>query len=438
MIEVNFDGLVGPTHNYAGLSLGNRASMGNAGNTSSPLRAVLQGINKMRTLHGFGLTQAVLPPHQRPDPNGLARLGFSPDTPINQIDTAAPGMLPMLMSASPMWAANAATVSPSPDTADGRVHLTPANLSSTAHRSFEFSQAEAMLQSIFADEMHFCVHPALPGAAAFADEGAANHGRLTSDHGSRGIHLFVYGREASEPTVESGFPRRQSRLASELLGRSHGLDPARVIFARQSSVAINAGAFHNDVVSVVNQGVLFTHEDAFADKASIYESLADLDLDVQIVEVSSGDVPLSDAISSYLFNSQLVTLPDNSMALIAPSEVATTASTATYLDAAVADSDNPIGAVYSLDLRESMRNGGGPACLRLRVVLSDSEIAALTGRVVVDTSLLDSLEQWANKHYRNELRADDLSDPALIPETWRALDELTQLLELGSLYPFQK
>jgi len=434
-VEVNFDGLVGPTHNYAGLSLGNRASMGNAGNVSSPRLAALQGIEKMRTLCGLGLVQAVVPPHQRPDPTTLVRLGFAPDTPLGQIDAAAPGLLAMLMSASPMWAANAATVSPSTDSADGRLHLTPANLSSTTHRSFESRQAGSILTAIFADESKFCVHPALPGATPFADEGAANHGRFASDHGKGGVHLFVYGRGADEPTTESGFPRRQSRLASELLANSHGLKS--VIFARQSPVAINAGAFHNDVVSVVNQNVLFAHESAFSDPVSLYAQLGEIDVDVRVIEVGADEVPLDDAISSYLFNSQLVTLPDDTMALIAPSEVIATASTAASLDSAVADNKNPIGAVHSLDLRESMRNGGGPACLRLRVVLNDIELGALNGRVIVDESLLDQLELWVNKHYRDELRPEDLLDPSLVTQTWQALDELTDLLELGNLYSFQ-
>jgi succinylarginine dihydrolase len=442
--EVNFDGLVGPTHNYAGLSLGNRASMGNAGAVSNPRQAAKQGLRKMRLLHSLGVPQGVLPPQWRPDPQVLASLGFADSTgrvsstgSVNSTDIP-PALVPTLLSASSMWAANAATVSPSADTEDGRVHLTPANLSSTTHRSFEAAQTEEILRTIFADRSRFEVHQPLPAAAAFADEGAANHGRLCTGHGNRGVHLFVYGRDVDDPAVADGFPRRQTRLAGELIARSHGLNPTRVVHARQAAVAIDSGAFHNDVVSVINNDVVFAHELAFDDKTRLVDDLQAAGGRVRYVEVPEDDVPLGDAISSYLFNSQLVTLPDGSMTLIAPREVEETPTTAAYLQQAIVDGDNPISSANTLDLRESMRNGGGPACLRLRVVMTAAERAALSGRVIVDDALLDELEAWVDAHYRDALAPDDLSDPALAEESARALDELARLLELDRLYRFQR
>ena len=433
--EVNIDGLVGPTHNYAGLSLGNRASMSNAGAESRPKRAALQGLAKMRLLHDLGVPQGVMAPQQRPDPEVLQRLGFAPDTSIADLAERQPTLIPMVMSASSMWAANAATVTPSADAADGRLHFTPANLSSTAHRSFEHHQTRRTLAAMFDNSDHFVVHDALPSALPFADEGAANHGRFTSSHGSAGVHFFVFGRDVDDPAIANGFPRRQTRLAGELISQSHQHDPANVIYARQSGAAIDAGAFHNDVVSVVNEQVLFTHEAAFAEPAELSEALGAFGM--RIVEVSEHDVPLVDAISSYLFNSQLVTLPDGSMTLIAPIEVAETATTSTYLERAIADPTHPIGSAHTLDLRESMRNGGGPACLRLRVVMTEAERKATDGRVLVDDQRLDELEAWVERHYRDELHVDDLADPEVEDENRRALDELTQLLTLGSIYPFQ-
>lgn len=433
--EVNIDGLVGPTHNYAGLSLGNQASMSNAGTTSNPKRAALQGLTKMRILHRLGVPQGVMAPQQRPDPNVLERLGFGPAATIAGLAADRPELIPMAMSASSMWAANAATVTPSADSADGLLHFTPANLSSTAHRSFEHQQTGRTLAAMFSDTDHFVVHDALPGALPFADEGAANHGRFVRSHGEPGVHLFVYGRDLDDPVIASGFPRRQTRLAGELVSRSHGHDPANVIYARQSSEAIDAGAFHNDVVSVANEQVLLTHEKAFATPSELYSQLAGLS--VRVVEVSEAEVPLADAISSYLFNSQLVTLPDGSMTLITPIEVAETASTAAYLERAVADPEHPIASVQTLDLRESMRNGGGPACLRLRVVMTEAEQLATGRRVLVDEQRLNSLEAWVEQHYRDELSVTDLADPAFADENHQALDELTQLLDLGSIYPFQ-
>lgn len=332
-----------------------------------------------------------------------------------------------------MWAANAATVTPSIDATDGRVHFTPANLSSTAHRSFEHDQTRRTLAAMFGDENSFVVHDALPAAAPFADEGAANHGRSCVSHGDPGTHLFVFGRDVDDRQT-TGFPRRQTRLAGQLVSHSHGHDPAQVVFARQAQGAIDAGAFHNDVVSVVNEQVLFTHAAAFDDPAGVYRSLGD----VHVVEVSEAEVPLSDAISSYLFNSQLITLPDGSMTLIAPIEVEETSSTAAYLAAAVSHPDHPINSVHALDLRESMRNGGGPACLRLRVVLTDAELGAMNRRTIVDEERLDELEACVTRHYREELAVDDLIDPALEIESRAALDELTEILGLGSIYPFQR
>ena len=436
--EVNIDGLVGPTHNFAGLSLGNRASMQNAGTVSNPKRAALQGLAKMRHLHRLGVPQGIMPPQQRPDPDVLQQLGFRPDATVADVAGTDPRLVPLVSSASSMWAANAATVTPSVDAADGRLHLTPANLVSTTHRSFEHRQTQRILAAMFDDPDRFVVHPALPGAAAFADEGAANHGRFCAAHGGPGTHLFVYGRDVHDPIGSASFPRRQTRLAGELISASHGHDPDRVIRVRQSAEAIDAGAFHNDVVSVVNQHVLFTHSDAFEDQVAVRRQVLDSVEGAHIIEVDGADVPLADAISSYLFNSQLVTMPDGTMGLIAPNEVNETATTAAYLTAALADPDHPITSVTTLDVRESMRNGGGPACLRLRVVMTEEEMAAVADRVLVDEQRLDELERWVEQHYRDELTVADLADPTITDDNHRALDELTVLLGLGSIYPFQR
>lgn len=434
--EVNFDGIVGPTHNYAGLSFGNRASMTSAGAVSNPRLAAMQGLAKMRMLHERGLLQGVFPPPERPDPEALRSLGvgdLGPGEALTQLARVSPGLVASVMSASSMWAANAATVSPSADTADGRVHLTPANLVSTAHRSFEGPQTAQMLRRIFSDPTRFEVHDALPRSAAFADEGAANHNRIARTHDGRGLELFVFGREVDEATTP-GFPRRQSRLASLLIARSHGLSESGTATVRQSSQAIDAGAFHNDVVAVANEFVLFAHEQAFEDPAAVRRVLPEW---AKLIEVPAAVVSLDDAISSYLFNSQLVTLPSGSMLLVAPGEVGERPSTSAYLDELVA-LDNPIDEVEIVDLRQSMRNGGGPACVRLRVVLSADERAALRGRVLIDSDLLDTLQAWVTRHYRDELHPDDLADPALVEETHRALDELTAILDLPGLYEFQR
>lgn len=438
--EVNFDGLVGPTHNYAGLSFGNVASQSNAASASNPRAAALQGLAKMRRLAGLGLKQAVLPPQERPDVATLRRLGFggSDAAVIATASRQAPALFQACCSASSMWTANAATVAPSPDTADGRVHFTPANLVDRFHRSLEHPTTTRVLRAIFRDERRFAVHPALPAHAHFGDEGAANHTRLAPQHGAPGVHVFVYGRRAGgDGPAPSRYPARQTREACEAVARLHGLDPARSVFIQQNPAVIDAGVFHNDVIAVGNGQVLFAHEQAFLDRDAAHAALrAACGEGLTIVEVGSDEMPVAEAVRSYLFNSQLLTLPDGRMALLLPGECETSAPVRACLERVLA-ADNPIAQLEFANLRESMRNGGGPACLRLRVVLEDAEIAAAAPGVFLDEALYARLTAWVEKHYRDRLTVADLADPALLDECRRALDELTTLLGLGAVYPFQ-
>jgi succinylarginine dihydrolase len=441
-VEVNFDGLIGPSHNYGGLSDGNLASARNAGDVSNPREAAVQGLEKMRTLLRAGLVQGVLPPLGRPNFDLLSAAGFS-GTDEQMIDAAArtaPRLLKAAYSASSMWTANAATVSPSADTCDGRLHLTAANLSTMLHRSLEHPDTTAALISIFASEGHFAVHGALPAHADFADEGAANHVRLCAEHGAPGVELYVYGREAGESTA--GFPARQTRLASESVARSHGLDAARTVFVRQARRAIEAGAFHNDVVCVGALDTLFFHEYAFEDTAATLAALrqaAKGRFELQPVMVPDADVPLADAISAYLFNSQLLQFPDEDrLVLVAPTETRDTPSTHAWCERLV-QSNGPIGRVQYVDVRQSMRNGGGPACLRLRVVLTEAEQAATNPAMRLTDDLHARLSAWGSRHYRDRLSPADLAGPDLLEESRVALDELTGLLGLGGgFYPFQR
>jgi succinylarginine dihydrolase len=444
--EVNFDGLVGPTHNYAGLSYGNRASMTYRGTTSSPRQAALQGLAKMKFLADLGLKQAVLPPQDRPHLSTLRRLGFtgSDADVLAKAHREDPVLLAAVCSSSSMWAANSATVSPAPDTSDGRAHFTPANLISLFHRSLETATTSAALCAIFGDERFFTHHPALPATSHFADEGAANHTRLCARHGEPGIEIFTYGRAASDTTagMPARFPARQAREASQAIARLHGLDPARTFFVQQDPAAIDAGAFHNDVVAVGNEHVLFCHERAFAHQQRTLDEVrrtfaANCGRELDVIEVAEAVVPLADAVSSYLFNSQLVTLPDGTMALIAPIESRENPRTRAFLEDLISRR-GPISAAHHLDLRQSMQNGGGPACLRLRVVLTDEALRATHQSVFLTDALAQQLARWIERHYRETLGADELVDPQLLAESRAALDELTSILKLGSLYEFQQ
>ena len=434
--EVNFDGLIGPTHNYGGLSDGNLASAANQGDTSNPRAAALQGLEKMRSMLNGGVIQGVLPPLPRPNFDFLVAAGFhGTDTQIiEQTAREAPQLLKVAYSASSMWTANAATVSPSTDTQDGRLHLTTANLSSMLHRSLEHPDTSATLISIFEDDTHFAVHAALPAHPDFADEGAANHVRLCAEHGAPGVELFVYGREAGERVT--GFPARQTSLASKTVARQHRLNPSRTVFARQSSAAIDAGAFHNDVVCVGALDTLFFHELAFENTRETLDSVrraADGLFDLQPVMVPASEVSIQDAIKAYLFNSQLLQFPGRDrLVLVAPMETKETPSTHAYCESLVTG-NGPIGEVMYVDVRQSMRNGGGPACLRLRVVMTDEEINACHPGVILDNEQIDALQDVVRSNYRDRLSPADLTDPAFAVECQQAREELLDVIGLGEL-----
>jgi succinylarginine dihydrolase len=441
--EFNFDGLVGPSHNYAGLSFGNVASFNNVRSTSNPRQAALQGLAKMRALAQRGFAQALLPPQSRPNFRMLRKIGFtgSDADVLGQAWRDSPVILACAYSAAPMWTANAATVSPSFDTLDGRAHFTAANLNNKLHRSEEHVQAERTLRAIFADEKHFAVHAALPATPAFADEGAANHTRLSREHGAPGVELFVYGRVEFDPSAPfpKKYPARQTLEASQAIARLHRLDPARAVYAQQNPGVIDQGVFHNDVIAVGNGNVLFYHEQAFSDEvdtlAALRGAMETVEAELAAIRVDSADVPVADAVASYLFNSQLLSKQDGKMALVVPHECRENHAVAGYLGYLVA-SGGPVDELIEFDLRQSMRNGGGPACLRLRVVLTDEEARAMHQGVIMTEALYAKLVPWVEKHYRDRVEPKDLADPQLAIECQAALEELERILGLPGLYRF--
>jgi succinylarginine dihydrolase len=352
-------------------------------------------------------------PLARPDHGWLESLATS-------YAEATPHLQAQALSASAMWAANAATVSPAPDTADGRCHLSVANLVTMPHRSHEWRGTYAQLRLAFADPC-FAVHAPVP--PPFGDEGAANHMRLCASHAQPGLEVFVYG-------VSGGpFPARQHREASAIVARRHRLDPTHTLLVAQSEDAIAAGAFHNDVVAVANERVLFAHEQAFADKDRFYKDLRAGLPDVEIIEVPAAKVSLADAIDSYLFNAQLVSLPDKEMALILPEEARENAAVWGWLQAMVAG-NGPIRRLEVVDVRQSMANGGGPACLRLRVV---ADPANVDPRFLVDEARLDLISGVIERHWPEEIVPAAIADPALIgaiEEARRALLKALDIVEL--------
>ncbi len=439
MREMNFDGLVGLTHNYGGLSPGNIASMSHGGQISNPKEAAQQGLRKMRFNRELGLPQGVLPPHERPNVRFLRSVGFS-GSDEDVIAAAASGdgqLLRLSSSAAAMWTANAATIAPSCDTTNGRLNVVPANLSTMLHRAQEARTTHRVLARIFADDSYFRVHEPLP-ADHFSDEGAANHTRLVGATG-RGIHLLAWGRSVYDASVKGPqrFVARQTLEASTALKRLLALPEDQAVLWQQAAAGIDAGAFHTDVMAVGNDSLLLLHDQAFEETQLLLQTLKEKVGDnFRYVLASSDELPAEDAVASYCFNSQLVTLPSGSMAIIAPVESQENDKARRFLDR-VQNEDVNVSDVHFLDLRQSMHNGGGPACLRLRVPLTDEERGAMGARVETDDELLSALSTWIDTHYRDRMVADDLKDAKLWREVMAALDELTQILDLGSVYDFQ-
>ena len=444
---------MGPTHNYAGLSPGNLLSARNAMDVAHPRAAARQGLAKMRRVADLGVPQAVLPPHPRPDLAILRRLGFTGSIAeiLSEAGRLDPSLLSACCSASGMWTANAATVSPSADTSSGRVEITPANLSTLFHRSIEVEWTTHVLRSIFSDPKHFTVHDALSSSMAFSDEGAANHTRFAKGHGQPGVEFFVFGRDGipgtgddAAPNINRRFQGRQTREASEAIARIHGLDPERVVLGCQNPDAIDAGVFHNDVIAVGNEHVLLYHEDAYLDTDRI---LGEIRSGLAACPGSGGFLPLcvqreeltlEDASACYLFNSQLLSLPGEpgSMLLLVPTDCEEHPRATRVLERLVRE-DNPIARVEYVDVRQSMRNGGGPACLRLRVALTESELAAVRPGVILDDAKFLELESWVDRNYREEFSPRDLADPEVPLEVERALTELSEIIRTPLELPME-
>ena len=411
LVEINFDGIVGPSHNYAGLSLGNLAATANAGAVSYPRAAALQGLEKMRANRALGLAQGFFLPQRRPDTGFLASLGKPED----------PALVATAWSASSMWTANAATVSPMPDTSNRLCHMTPANLATMPHRSIEWVDTFDQLSLAFADRRYFAVHPAIP--ECFGDEGAANHMRMAASHDSPGIEIFVFGRTGG------AFPARQHEQASRAVARLHALGPDRALFAEQNPAAIAAGAFHNDVVAVANERVLFAHEQAFADPDTLFAQIRERLPEAEFVIVPASAVSLAEAVRSYLFNAQLVTLPDATMALIVPLEAWESPPVRRWLDAMLAG-NGPIRRVIPVDVRQSMANGGGPACLRLRVV---ADPATIDPRFLLSEANGDKIAAIVAQCWPEQIDPGEIGNPVLANDVVSARAALLQQLDLAEL-----
>ncbi|EMI22049.1 Succinylarginine dihydrolase [Rhodopirellula maiorica SM1] len=434
LIEIQVDRLVGPTHHFGGLGVGNVASLSHAGNVSNPASAAIQGLDKMRLVASFGVPQFILPPQPRPDVAFLKQVGFqiADGESLNQVAQQTPSVLSAAMSCSAMWTANAATVSPAIDNRFNVPSMTVANLDASLHRAIEAKATRQELQGLFPQAN---VLPPLPGGAAMRDEGAANHMRFGSDQNQAGIHLFVYGDGEPEP---NHFWPRQSRLACQTLAIGQGLDPENTFFVKQHPDAIDAGAFHNDVVAASHHDLLIHHERAFCDPDSVIKQMADryeqlFRRPLRRIVVSETDLPLADAVRTYLFNSQLISPQvdtENAAApvLICPLQVQQHDQARTVVESWIGES-KPFSDVRYVDLIQSMAGGGGPACLRLRIPLTPAELAQCNPRHRWTEELDDRLRQTIREFYPSEVSPMDLASAELISQSQQAHAEIAKLFQ---------
>lgn len=468
-IEINVDSLVGPTHHYSGMGVGNVASMEHRYRPSSPKRAAMEGLNKAWLVAQTGVPQFLLPPLRRPRLDVLARYGFS-GTVQDQLDAAFRednSLISSVYSSSFMWAANAATVTAASDSSDGKMHMTIANLSSSLHRAIEADERYRQLVWFFQhlrDEV--MVHPALPGCVPLRDEGAANHMRLSAAGSTAGFNVFVHGDAPDGILPEDNslngdlqrmrFMPRHTLAASRMIQRHHRLDSRSTFHLQQHPCAISAGVFHNDVIATSHQNLMIHHEMAFT--ANWLETVAELQESFRLVTgielirvmVRESDLSLQDAVRSYLFNSQLIgpssvpvtedgnnrraEIPDSQlprMLILSPQQCREIPAAERLINRWIDDPTNPIDQVVYVDLRQSMAGGGGPACLRLRLPVDPAWISKLPNTCRLDDTLYSLLMETIDRYYPEQLTIDSLASQEFAKQSWNAGLEISKVMEAG-------
>lgn len=403
--EVNIDSLIGPTHHYGGLAYGNEASMNSKNLMSNPKKAALQGLDKMALLEKLGVHQLIIPPQIRPDVMSLRDLfidGICKDQ----------SLLSSIYSSSYMWMANAGHFTPGCDSLDKQAHFTVSNFASQCHRQFEIKGHQDILTSLFNDQV--LMHP--PISSGFSDEGAANDIRLCSFDFKEAISLFVYGRNADDE-ITTFYPCRQTKEAYDVLCLTHRLQLDRVVFAKQHKEAINQGVFHNDVISVGHKNVFLCHEFAFENQDHVLEEVRGkfkkyVKEALYLHVIPNSIITLKECVKSYLFNSQLVD-SNEGLVMIAPKQCEENSNIKIYIDTVLLK-ETPIKKCFYVDLQESMRNGGGPACLRLKVVLSNDEYKVILSKYQVTPKRLTEIKDIVSDLYPENVTVESFEDSVFL------------------------
>ncbi|HEV3117360.1 MAG TPA: N-succinylarginine dihydrolase, partial [Gemmataceae bacterium] len=255
-------------------------------------------------------------------------------------------------------------------------------------------------------------------------------------HGGPGVHLFVYGRDAvtAAPSPHR-FRARQTRQASRAVCRQNRLATGQLIFAQQNPEAVDAGVFHNDVIATSHRDIFFFHECAYVNTPGVIERICDTFTAVtggrlRLIEVGAAELPLELAVRSYLFNSQLVTAPDGRTILVAPTECHRIPRVRNYLEALTSRPACPIDSVEFVEVNQSMRGGGGPACLRLRVPLTAAQLRSLGGNVLLTDALFERLVRTVSETYPESVSFADLSNGDFLETCRAATARIYAVLEL--------
>ena len=412
-IEINIDGMIGPTHHFGGLGVGNIASLSSRNQVSNPREAALEGLAKMELLSRMGIEQFYLPPPERPNWDWLESIGFSGNRGdvLKRCFDEAPSLLSAAYSSAFMWTANAATVAPSCDTLDRKLHIVPANLCSNLHRGQEAFERRDQLREMFGPLDDVEVHESLPSVMALRDEGAANHMRLCSRDGTKAIHVFVYG--PSDEPQSTKFISRQSELAARQVACCLRLNRDDCGFVQQMPRAIDAGVFHNDVIAMSNGNMMIYHEHAFENSEHVVGMIREKFISKAAepfigLPVTESELPLEEAVRTYLFNSQLISIEAQDMALICPLQCVQSPAVSALLDRWILDQSNPIRKVHYCSLDQSMKNGGGPGCLRLRAMLDGPQIAKMGNHHRVTDHRIEQLRSLVVASFSGALTLSDL------------------------------
>lgn len=327
-----------------------------------------------------------------------------------------------------MWTANAATVTPLGDGSTGATCLTIANLDASLHRAIEPDETlEELRQTL---PRSFRIVAPIPGGAAMRDEGAANHMRLASQ-GGPAFHLFVYGD--GDPLPTRYWPR-QTLAASQAVARQHGLDAECTFFLKQHPKAIDAGAFHNDVVAMSDRDLLIHHEHAFHEPDAMLMSLEArfrqrTEGSLKRIVVDDSQLPIDEAVRTYLFNSEILTVDRAGLlerVILCPAQVAANPNALRLVHQW--QQDGVFSEVHFVDLGQSMDGGGGPACLRLRVPVREDELDSIPPYRRWSESLDRELRAAIQNTYPVRVTIDDLARSDFLEQAIHARNQVAAVL----------